>query len=92
MIGKPIVTSASDEAEIIDFRQTMARLRYLERKRRKDVGGRHKRCMSVHVGAINGQQAEKILVSATFPMYKVKKVILVQRKPCIPLPSSVALA
>jgi len=79
LIGKPIVTSASDEAEIIDFRQTMARLRYLERKRRKDVGGRNKRCMSVRVGSVSTSgQTEKIFVSLTFPMYKVKKTVIVE--------------
>ena len=80
LIGKPL--SLSDETEGYNFRATMARLRYLERKRKKEGGAKNiNNRLSIHLAdtSIPFDFNEKAMVSVTFPLLKFKTTIIVKR-------------
>jgi hypothetical protein len=85
LVGRSV--AASDEQEVLNFQLTMARLRYLERKRKKeqlDASGSKKRLLRYSLRladpTIPFEYLEKIMVSVTFPLLKYKKTIILERK------------
>lgn len=86
LVGKLVVTSASDEIEIENFRTTMARLRYLERKRKKGAGKARDRITLKLTNNINTKDLPKsIMGTIALPLLDVKKTILMQRISLFPL-------
>jgi len=79
LIGKPIISTPSDEEEISAFRQTMARLRYLERMRKKADPSSSSSDAIQAISRPKGLQdrliSDKIMVLVTLPELKVKKTI-----------------
>ena len=80
LVGRPIALSEKQEGQ--NFRVTMARLRYLERKSKWEQQPNQRKRLRLSVHLANTKQVTategKIMASVTLPLIKFKKTILLQ--------------